>query len=405
MIMKKPTLKELAKTALYIGFTGYGGPAVLGHMKKELVHKKEWVKEDGFMNALSLADILPGATGVTLIGYLGYKMNGVFGWIISAGLYVLPAFLFTTVLAQVYFQYNNIDFIKKIFAGLGALVVALLLNALINLSKPILKSPSKYGLIKALAIALPAFYLEFFTSINATFIYLLSGVLGFLLFYFSRDVKIPKETPEELKEEKREKFVWKNILTSHFTYVLLLLFIIGFTLSFIVPKIGIIITSFIHMGTFALGSGMTIIPLMKSIAVNDNHWITLKQFQDGLAIGQITPGPVLITAAFIGYRIMGWFGALMATVSIFLPSLVLVVIFGNFHERIKHLKSVKVVIKGFLAGFIGIITAIALQFGEKSLINWQTWAIFFASLFVIVKLKKDVLWAILGTIIVSLIVF
>jgi chromate transporter len=405
MIMKKPNLVDLSKTAFYIGVTGYGGPAVLGHMKKELVHKKEWVKEDDFMNALSLADILPGATGVTLLGYLGYKMKGVWGWMLSAGLYVLPAFLFTTILAQIYFQYNNIGFIKKIFAGLGALVVALLLNALVNLSKPVLKSSGKYGLLKALIIAFPAFYLAFFTTINATFIYLLSGTLGFLLYYFSHDVPVPKETLKELKEEKREKFVWKNIFTSHFTYMLILLLAVGLSLSFMIPKIGLIISSFVHMGTFALGSGMTIIPLMKSIAVNDNHWITLKQFQDGLAIGQITPGPVLITAAFIGYRIMGWFGALIATISIFLPSLVLVVIFGNFHERIKHLKSVKVVIKGFLAGFIGIITAIALQFGEKSLINWQTWVIFFASLFVIVKLKKDVLWAILGTIIVSLLIF
>ena len=403
--MNKPTLKELAKTVLYIGFTGYGGPAVLGQMKKKLVQEKQWVSEEDFMNSLSLADILPGATGVTLLGYLGYKIKGVWGWILSSGLYVLPAFLFTTILAQIYFQYNNIGFIKKIFAGLGALVVALLLNALVNLSKPVLKSSGKYGLLKALVIALPAFYLEFFTTTNATFIYLLSGTLGFLLHYFSHDVQVPQETPKELKEEKKEKFVWKNIFTSHFTYVLLSLLVIGFTLFLMMPKIGIIITSFLHMGTLALGSGMTIIPLMKSIAVNDNHWITLKQFQDGLAIGQITPGPVLITAAFIGYRITGWLGAFIATVSIFLPSLILIVVFGNFHERIKHLKAVKVVIKGFLAGFIGIITAIALQFGEKSLINWQTWAIFFTSLLVIIKLKKDVIWVILGTIIISLIIF
>jgi len=402
--MNKPTLKELAKTALYIGVTGYGGPAVLGQMKKKLVQEKQWVSEEDFMNSLSLADILPGATGVTLLGYLGYKIKGVWGWILGAGLYVLPAFLFTTILAQIYFQYNNIGFVKKIFAGLGALVVVLLLNALVNLSKPILKSPGKYGLIKALAIALPAFYLEFFTSTNAAFIYLLSGTLGFLLHYFSHDILVPKETPQELKEEKREKFVWKNILTSHFTYMLLLLLVTGLAISFMLPKIGLIISSFVHMGTLALGSGMTIIPLMKSIAVNDNHWITLKQFQDGLAIGQITPGPVLITAAFIGYRIMGWLGAFIATVSIFLPSLILIVIFGSFHERIKHFKAVKVVIKGFLAGFIGIITAIALQFGEKSLINWQTWLIFLTSLFVILKLKKDVIWVIIGTIVVSLVI-
>jgi chromate transporter len=114
---------------------------------------------------------------------------------------------------------------------------------------------------------------------------------------------------------------------------------------------------------------------------------------------------VLITAAFIGYKVMGWLGAFIATVSIFLPSLILIVVLGGFHEKIKHLKAVKVVIKGFLAGFIGIISAIALQFGEKSLINWQTWAIFLIALVVIIRFKKDVIWAILGTVVVSLLVF
>jgi len=403
--MNKPSLISFAKTALYIGAIGYGGPAILGQMKKKLVHEKKWVSEEDFMNALSLADILPGATGVTLLGYLGYKIKGVKGWLLGAGLYVLPAFLFTTVLAQVYFKYNSIGFIQKIFTGLGALVVALLVNALINLSKPVLGKSGKYGYLKAIAIAVPAFILEYFIGINATFIYILSGTLGFLLYYFSNEVIVPKETKEDLKEEKKEKLIWKNILASHFTYLLLVIVTLGVAFWYFNPVAGQLISSFTHMGTFALGSGFTIIPLMKSIAVDQNHWVTLKQFQDGLAIGQITPGPVLITAAFIGYKVMGWFGAAIATISIFIPSLILIVIFGGFHEKIKHLKAVKVIIKGFLAGFIGIISAIALQFGEKSLINWQTWAIFLISLLVIIKFKKDVIWTIIGTIIVSLLVF
>jgi len=402
--MNKPTFKELAKTILYIGFTGYGGPAVLGQMKKKIVHQKQWVTEEDFMNSLSLADILPGATGVTLLGYLGYKIKGIGGWILSAGLYILPAFLFTTIIAQFYFKYNNIGFVQKIFTGLGALVVALLINALINLSKPVFGTFGKHW-YKAMLIAAPAFFLAFFTQINASFIYLLSGTLGFILYYFTHEVTVKKETPEQLKEEKREKIIWNNVFRSNFTYLLIGLISIGLILWYYIPTTGLLITSFIHMGTFALGSGFSVIPLMKSITVDQNHWVTLKQFQDGLAVGQITPGPVLITAAFIGYKVMGWWGALLATISIFLPSLTLIVIFGSFHERIKHLKSVKVVIKGFLAGFIGIITSIALQLGEKSLINWQTWAIFFTSLLLVVKLKKDVIWVILGTIIISLIIF
>jgi chromate transporter len=403
--MKQPTLFQFAKTALYIGIIGYGGPAVLGQMKKKLVHERGWVSGENFMNALSLADILPGATGVTLIGYLGYKLKGIKGWLLGAGLYVLPAFLYTTALAWFYFKYNNIGFVQKIFTGLGALVVALLVNALINLSKPVFGKSGIYRYLKAIAIALPAFLLEFFAGINATFIYILSGTLGFTLYYFSKEIVVAQETRAEIEEEKKEKIIWKSILTSHFTYLLFLLVMIGFLLWYFVPLLGLLISSFMHMGTFALGSGFTIIPLMKSIAVDQNHWVTLKQFQDGLAVGQITPGPILITAAFIGYRVMGWLGALIATVSIFLPSLTLIVVLGGFHERIKHLKVVKAIIKGFLAGFIGIITAIAVQFGEKSLINWQTWLIFIISLIVIAKFKKDVIWVITGTIIASFFLF
>ena len=403
-MQKKIALRDIAKVASYIGITGYGGPAILAHMKNEVVKKKNWVSEDDFMNSLSLAQILPGATGVTLLGYLGYKLKGIFGWILASGLYVFPAFLFTTILAQLYFQYNSIALVQKIFTGLGALVVALLINAIFNLSKPVFGLSGKHN-YKGIIIALPAFFLTIFTQINTSFVILLSGTLGFFLYYFGKDIEAAKETKEEIKEEKKERINWKNILKSHFTYLIIGLMIAGTLLWYFIPILGQLAVSFLHVGTFALGSGFTVIPLMKSIAVDQNHWLTLTQFQDGIAIGQITPGPVLITAAFIGYRVFGWLGAFIATISIFLPSLIFIVIVGGFHEKIKHLKPVKVVIKGFLAGFIGIITAIAYQFGEKSLIDWKTWLIFVAGLFIVSKLKKDVLWAIAGTIVVSLIIF
>jgi len=401
---KKITLFDLAKVSSYLGFTGYGGPAVLGHMKNEIVKKRNWVSEEDFMSSLSMADILPGATGATLIGYLGYKLKGILGWIIAAGLYVLPAFLFTTIIAMFYFKYNNIGFVNKIFIGLGALVVALLINVILNMSKSIFGKPGKFN-YKGIIIAVLAFLLSIFLQINATLIYLLSGTLGFFFFYYSKEIEIPKETKIEKKEGKKEKIIWKNILKSHFTYLVLGLIIAGIILYFSIPILGNLMVSFLHCGTFALGAGYSVIPLMKSIAVDQNHWVTLNQFKDGIAIGQITPGPALITAAFIGYNVFGWSGALISILAIFLPSLIFIVIVGGFHERIKHLKSVKVVIKGFLAAFIGIITAIAFQFGQTSLIDWKTWLIFIAALFILVKLKKNILWVIAGTIVLSLIIF
>ena len=398
--MKKPSLIDFDKTVLYIGATGYGGPAIIAQMKKKLVHEKEWVAEEDFMNTLSLAQILPGATGVSLMGYLGYKLKGIAGWFLGPFLYVLPAFLFTTTLALLYFQYNSLPIVQKLFAGLGALVVGLLVNAILQLSKPVFGKADARD-YKGVIIALVGFLLAVFTHVNIVLIILISGFLGFVFYFFTKEFESLK-----LSDAKpaRTTFVG-SIISKDIAYLLTGLVAAGAALFLTGSIFWKLFSTFSQIGVIAFGGGFTTIPLIQHIVVDGNHWLSLIQFRDGIAIGQITPGPVFITAAFIGYKVAGWLGATFATLAIFLPSLLLMLILGKFHEQIKHLKLVRVIIKGFLAGFIGIIGSVALQFGEKSLINWQTWAIFLVSLFVIIKLKKDVIWTILGTIVVSLLIF
>jgi chromate transporter len=398
--MNKPSLTNFAKTVLYIGAIGYGGPAILAQMKKLIVHKNQWVAEEDFMNTLSLAQILPGATGVSLLGYLGYTVKGIFGWATASFLYILPAFLFTTILAQLYFTYHSLTLVQKLFTGLGALVVALLVNAILQLGKSVFGKTDTRD-YKGATIALAAFLLAVFTRLNIVFVILLSGVLGFVFYYFTKEFEGLRENQSQIKNPVvRGKIVNKDIV------YLIVTIVIGTILLWLTHSIyWSLFSTFSQIGAIAFGGGFTTIPLIQHIVVDGHKWLSLAEFRDGIAIGQITPGPVFITAAFIGYKVVGWLGALVATVAIFLPSLLLMVVLGRFHEQVKHQKIVRVVIKGFLAGFIGIIASVALQFGEKSLINWQTWAIFLMSLFVIIKLKKDVIWTILGTIAVSLLVF
>ena len=398
--MKKLTLLQFGKTAFYIGAIGYGGPAIIAQMKKKLVHEKEWVAEEDFMNTLSLAQILPGATGVSLMGYLGYKLKGIAGWLLGSFLYVLPAFFFTTILAWLYFQFDSLSIVQKLFGGLGALVVALLINAIIQLSKSVFGKADIRD-YKGVIIALVGFLLAVFTHVNIVLIILTSGFLGFVFYFFTKEFESIK-----LGETKPAKTVFiGGIITKDIAYLLIGLVGAGVILALTGSIFWKLFSTFSQIGVIAFGGGFTTIPLIQHIVVDGNHWLSLIQFRDGIAIGQITPGPVFITAAFIGYKVAGWLGAIFATLGIFLPSLLLMLILGKFHEQIKHLKLVRVIIKGFLAGFIGIIASVALQFGEKSLINWQTWAIFLISLVVIVKFKKDVIWTILGTILVSLLVF
>ncbi len=398
---QKPSLIDIIKTSLFIGITGYGGPAILAQMKKHLVEKNRWITEEEFMNTLSLSQILPGSTGVTLMGYFGYKLRGILGWILLPGLYILPAFIFTTILAQIYFEYHSLTIIQKFFMGLGALVVALLINAILMLGKSVFGKLEKRD-YKGFAITIITFLLSALSGINVILIILLAGLLGFLFYFFTGEY----EGAELHSHDNLHVHIPQNYaIDIKLVFLLITLVIISLILWFNHSIVWTLSSTFFQIGLFAFGGGFGSIPLINSIVVNGFHWLTLPQFRDGIAIGQITPGPVFITAAFIGYKVFGWLGAFFATIAIFLPSLLFIIFLGQFHEKIKHLKAVKVVVKGFQAGFMGIIAAVALQFGEKSLINWQTWTIFLAALIVIVKFKKDVIWTILGTAIVSLFLF
>jgi chromate transporter len=155
----------------------------------------------------------------------------------------------------------------------------------------------------------------------------------------------------------------------------------------------------------AFGGGFNSIPLIQHETINIHHWLTLSEFRDGIALGQITPGPVLITSAFIGYKVYGFIGAVTATVAIFTPSLILLFLLYNVHAKLTKLPVINVIMKGILAGFIGLLVSTTIHFGIESLYDWKTWLVFSLSLIALVKFKIDPLWVIIGTIIISVILF
>jgi chromate transporter len=400
--MKKPSLLQLLKNTFYIGAIGYGGPAILAQMKKSFVQEKEWISEKEFMDSLSLAQILPGATGVSIIGYIGFKLHKFWGGILAPLFYILPATMSMVALSWAYFKYGNISFIKALFAGLGALVVALLFNATKTLGKSVFKIITIKDW-KGIAISLLTFIGIFFLKINVIWLILFAGTLGFIFYYFTKEFEKEKTSngesllsiPDETKRVKMTKS----------DYLPVILIAIIFAIALIIPNIRLIVTTFWSIGAFAFGGGFTTIPLIQHQVVDSLHWLSAPQFIDGIAMGQITPGPVFITATFIGYHVAGILGAIFATLAIFTPSLALMIGLSGIHAKVKNLKIVKVIVKGFLSGFIGLLVAVTLQFAFKSLISWQAWLIFALSLFWIMYLKKDAVWAILGTVVLSLLIF
>jgi chromate transporter len=400
-MIKKPTLWGLCKTTFYIGVIGYGGPAILAQMKKTMVHRKKWLSENEFMNALSLAQILPGAFGVSIMGYIGFKLHKLWGGILAPLLYILPATMAMIALSWAYFRFGGISWVKTLFTGLGALVVGLLVNATWMLGRSVFKKVDLRD-VKGLLISLMTFVGIFFFKINVIWLIQLSGFLGFVLFYFTKEFKGEKtkggqpllSEPDSLKHAPLQK--------KDFIPVVLMVGVLAVALLW--PSTHEMTLTFLGIGALAFGGGFTTIPLIQHQVVDTHGWLTVKQFMDGIALGQITPGPVFITATFIGYHTVALAGALTATLAIFFPSLTAMITLADVHARIQNLKAVKVIVKGVLTGFIGLLVAVTLQFAFKSLISWQAWLIFLGTSVWVMFLKKDPLWAIIGTIALSLII-
>jgi chromate transporter len=395
----KPNLSKMLWISFWCGLTGYGGPALIGIIKNKFVEENKWIQEKVFLEGLSLSQLLPGAISVTLVGYLGYKLKGFWGVIIFPMVFLLPAVLFIMTLSWIYFEFGYLYFIQKIFIGLGALVVALLINATKTLNKSIF-GKFKIGNFKGYLISIIILSLGYLLRTSIFYLILLSGGLGFLFYFFSNEIEEENKTEQQINNNDPNLPFYKNSI-----YYFILISILSLILVyFYLPMIWKIFFTFFKIGTFGFGGGYTVIPLIQHQVVDELGWVTLNEFRDGIAMGQITPGPVFITTTFIGFKIAGLLGAFVATVASYTPSLLAVVTLSKILLRIKHKKIVQVFIKGILSGFIGLLLLVVLQFGISSLINWQTWLIFIISGILIIFLKKDPIWAILITILFTLII-
>ena len=399
--VQKLTLVDLIKVSLYIGATSYGGPAMFAQMKKKFVEGKRWIDEKDFLEALSFAQILPGATGLTVMAYIGYKLKNILGALIISFFFILPTFIAVVILSYAYFHFTGHSYITSIFTGLGALVVGLLINAVITLGKSVFPKISlKY--YKGFLIAAFVFALSFWLKTNMVYLIIAAGILGFIFYYFTGEF-------EGISERKQGSSI--NVISTgsshrmikYSTFIITMLVIV--ILLLFLPAISEIFISFFKIGLFSFGGGFNSIPLMQHETIDIRHWITLKEFRDGIAMGQITPGPVLITATFIGYKVAGITGAAAATAAIFSPSILLMILLYEAHSKLTKLLAVKVIVKGILAGFIGLLVSTTIIFGMKSLFSWQTWTIFILSSIALIKFKIDAVWIILVVVIVSLIIF
>jgi len=370
-----PSLYSLALSFLRLGVTAFGGPAMIAYIRKMSVEEKKWLDDETFRDGIALCQSIPGATAIQSSAYVGLKARGVPGALVSFISFGLPAFLFMMILSSLYLKGHNMTEVISTFNGLQAIVVSIVANATLVIGRNYIKN------WKAIIIALFSCVMYSF-KVNPIFIIILSGLLGVLFYY--------KESSDEIKEPvKKEKSSFKG-----FFIVLSFIFIFFLILYLTSSQLFHLAILMSRIDMFAFGGGFASLPIMLHEIVQVRRWMDEKTFLNGIAMGQITPGPIVITATFIGYIIYGPLGGLVSTISIFSPSFLFVIGIEPYFNRLRRSPVVNKALRGILCSFAGILLMSTIKFGID--IPWDTARIFLViASFISLLLKVDIPWIVL----------
>ena len=387
-------LRSIAALFLKLGIIGFGGPlAHIGLMEDAYVKHRQWTTREEFLEGLAVCNLLPGPTSTQLSIYLGYLYGGIVGGLVSGSCFIAPAFVMVLILSWAYIQYGTLPDVGALFVGIGPVVVAIIVNTLYRSSKTALTTFSGWciGILACVFTVLPLLPLSF----NLVTILLLSGLAGMLLY---RRPSVSTPAPPQENELPEGQTTVKSIALTPLLALKALLAALPatavglFTLSLVFVKIGLLM----------FGGGLVIAPLLQQELVDGPHWLTTRQLLDGLALGQLTPGPVTVVATFAGYAASGVPGAIVATISIFLPSFILVLSLTPLLRRIRNAPLAKAFLKGITAGALGAIAAAAILLGRLAFVDVWTVAIAVVSLLLLLRWNVNTIFLIIGAALVGL---
>jgi len=392
MNRREPSVGEIARAFLHLGLTAFGGLAMVEPMRKMAVDKQAWLRQEEFLDGLALCQLLPGATVVQLGTYIGYRLRRATGALIAAASFILPAFILMLVLSFLYFTYTDISWVQAVSRGMGAVVIALLLQALWRLGQAV----RKQWLDAVIALlALGAFGLQ----VNFLLVFLVAGLLRMALglwFFPGQDSRNPTVTTTKLR------------LGQTLALLTLVLFGVGLAvwgLGRLQPDLGKMAQIFLKIGVVSFGGGYAMIPILQWDVVNSWHWLTLKQFMDGILLGFITPGPIIILATFVGYRVYGLLGAGVATIAIFLPPILLIIFLTPYYQRLKEARWMRPAIQGILAALVGMLALVTLQMGLAALSGGKDLLLTAATAIALIVFEVNLLWIVPAVVGLSLLMF
>jgi chromate transporter len=455
-IANTPTLGGLFLSFLKIGAIGFGGGlAVIAQIRTLAVQQRHWLTEQEFAPGFALAQTLPGTAAGNTATYVGLRLRGWRGAGVAMAGFILPSMLMMIVLAILYRHLRYLPDTDRLFHGLNAAVVALIIVTAWRMGRNTLIKPWQW-LLAVFACIVVAFF-----SATVIEVVLAAGLIGIFIDSFAekqlrklgqlrgvasrRKRMAARVTLQRRRRRIRETHFVGGYLTRAMaeervrqaslsaaeevdvaeTTVMdhasandgsgdpkpdpnndspssakKLRSAVLFGVSMpILAKFALLLTlstMFVRIGSITFGGGFVMIPLIEAEVVDSHHWLTHQEFVDATALGQITPGPVLITATFIGYRVAGTLGALIATVSIFLPSFLMTVVAGSSLARFHTNKIVQSFLKGVTPAVVGLLVAAGISIGRAGIHNWVGLLIAIIAGAVLIRYRPNAIWVILG---------
>jgi chromate transporter len=336
------SLPGLLGSFLKIGALGFGGGmAVIALMERELIRRRRLLPADQFLNGVGLGQIL-GSFAVNASFFVGYRLYGLAGALLSVTAFLLPSLTLVIALSDLYFQYHRIPALQGAVAGLGPVVIALILNAGWSLGRQAVRTPPGAAIAAA---ALAAAVLR----VNTVWILLCAGAAGFLLPGISPQPAPPARGP------RRD------------------LSLAVLPLAGTPAMLGPIAAAFFKVGLVFFGGGFVLLPLLNERLVHGMHWLTAREFLDGVAISNLTPGPIAVLATFAGFRMAGIAGALAATAALFAPGMALMAFLSREYEKYHHDSRAQRLLAGVNPAVAGMVAAAAVLLSAGPMVSWRGW--------------------------------
>ncbi len=442
-IASTPTLGGIFLSLLKIGAVGFGGGlAVIAQIRALAVQQRHWLTDQEFAAGFALAQTLPGTAAGNTATYVGLKVRGWRGAAVAIAGFIMPSMLMMIVLAILYRHLRYLPDTDYLFQGLNAAVVALVIVTSWRIGRNTLYKPWQW-LLAVVACVVVAFFsatvLEVVLAAGLVGIFIdsfaekqlqklgqLRGVRSrrkriaarlvlqrrrrhlrdtrFVGGYLTRAMADERVRQATLTDAEGQKLVDDSPnddpnddpRTSEKTRGAAILLGVSMPLFAKVALLLMLSTIFLRMGAITFGGGFVMIPLIEAEVVDSHHWLTHQEFVDATALGQITPGPVLITATFIGYRVAGTLGALVATISIFLPSFLMTVVAGSSLARFHTNQIVQSFLKGVTPAVVGLLVAAGISIGRAGIHSWVGMLIAIIAGAILIRYRPNAIWVILG---------